>query len=84
MDRIRLMDHMHPGNIELIEIVPTDFALAYSAIARRMAAIEAILKCNTWPGPLTDKLRSDVEGGMAVIKAVEATQFVITSTREGD
>jgi hypothetical protein len=78
------MDHMHPGNIESIEIVPTDFALAYSAIARRMAAIEAILKCNTWPGPLRDKLRPDVEGGMAVIKAVETTQFVITSTREGD
>jgi hypothetical protein len=79
-----LMDHTHPGNIEPIEIVTTDFALAYSAIARRMAAIEAILKCNTWPGPLMDKLRLEVEGGMAVIKAVERTQLVVTSTREGD
>jgi len=78
------MDHTHPGNIEPIEIVTTDFALAYSAIARRMAAIEAILKCNTWPGPLMDKLRLEVEGGMAVIKAVERTQLVVTSTREGD
>jgi hypothetical protein len=33
------MDRIHPNNIESIEIVPTDFALAYSAIARRMAAI---------------------------------------------
>ena len=71
------MDQAQPGHIEPMEIVSTDYALAYSAVARRMAAIEAILKCNRWPQPLVDKLRPEVEGGMAVIRAVEMDKLVV-------
>ena len=74
-----LMDHTHPGNLEPIKIVTTDFALAYSAIARRVAAIDAILCSDQWPEHCIKRLRAESDAAMATIQQVETVRFTIST-----
>ena len=61
---------------ELIEVIPTDYALAYSALARRVAAIDALLRTHEWPEQL---VREETDAAMATIQQVETVQFTIST-----
>ena len=61
---------------ELIEVIPTDYALAYSALARRVAAIDAMLRTHEWPEQL---VREETDAAMATIQQVETVQFTIST-----
>ena len=53
---------------ERFEVIPTDYALAYSALARRVAAIDAILRTHQWPEQF---VREETDAAMAAIQQVE-------------
>jgi len=53
---------------ERFEVIPTDYALAYSALARRVAAIDAILRTHQWPERF---VREETDAAMATIQQVE-------------
>ena len=61
---------------ELIEVIPTDYALTYSALARRVAAIDAMLRTHEWPEQL---VREETDAAMATIQQVETVQFTIST-----
>jgi hypothetical protein len=61
---------------ERVEVIPTDYALAYSALARRVAAIDAILRTHEWPEQL---VRAETDAAMATIQQVETPQFTIST-----
>ena len=61
---------------ERIEVIPTDYALAYSTLARRVAAIDAMLRTHEWPEQL---VRAETDAAMATIKQVETPQFTIST-----
>ena len=63
--------------MESIEVLPTDFALAYSVLSRRMAAIDAILSSRQWTEHCLKEVRSQVDAAMAAIEQVEAIRFVV-------
>ena len=65
------------ASMESIEVLPTDFALAYSVLSRRMAAIDAILSSNQWTEHCLKKVRSQVDAAMAAIEQVETVRFVL-------
>ena len=71
---------------ERVEVIPTDYALAYSALARRVAAIDAILRADQWPEQCLKRLRAETDAAMATIQQVETPQFTIftpsTTTQE--
>jgi hypothetical protein len=52
-----------------------DYSLAYSALARRMAAIDALL--NGCVPPSIARARDEVKAAMKSINAMETTQIVI-------
>jgi hypothetical protein len=62
---------------ERIEIIPTDYALAYSALARRVAAIDAILCSDQCPEHCIKRLRAESGAAMETIKLVETVRFTI-------
>ncbi len=57
--------------------MPPDFALAYSVLSRRMAAIDAILSSRQWTEHCLKEVRSQVDAAMAAIEQVEAIRFVV-------
>jgi len=71
---------------ERVEVIPTDYALAYNAVARRVAAIDAILRTHQWPEQCLKLLRAETDAAMATIQQVETPQFTIftpsTTTQE--
>ena len=67
---------------ERIETIPTDYALAYSALARRIAAIDAILRSDQWPEHCIKRLRAESDAAMMTIKQVETVRFTISSHPE--
>jgi|LakMenEpi03Aug12_release.lakeMendotaPanAssembly.Ray.scaffolds.fasta_scaffold701306_3 hypothetical protein len=70
---------------EHVEIIPTDYALAYCALARRVAAINAILRSDQWPEHCLTRLRAETDAAMTTIQQVEATRlFVSTPTIQED
>ena len=69
-----------PGHIEQI---PTDYALAYSALARRIAAIDAILRIEQLPSYCIRRLRAESDAAMMIIQQVETVQFTISSPPRG-
>ena len=64
---------------ERVEVIPTDYALAYSALARRVAAIDAILRTDQWPEQCLKLLRAETDAAMATIQQVETPQFTIST-----
>jgi len=64
---------------ERIEIIPPDYALAYSALARRVAAIDAILCNDQWPEHCIKRLRAESDAAMATIQQVETVRFTIST-----
>jgi hypothetical protein len=64
---------------ERIETIPTDYALAYSALARRVAAIDAILHNDQWPEHCIKRLRAESDAAMATIQQVETVRFTIST-----
>ena len=64
---------------ERIEHIPTDYALAYSALARRIAAIDAILRSEQWSEHCIKRLRAESDAAMMTIQQVETVQFTISS-----
>jgi hypothetical protein len=64
---------------ERVEVIPTDYALAYSALARRVAAIDAILRTHPWPEQCLKHLRAETDAAMATIQQVETPQFIIST-----
>jgi len=62
-----------------VEVIPTDYALAYSALARRVAAIDAILRTDQWPEQCLKLLRAETDAAMATIQQVETPQFTIST-----
>ena len=64
---------------ERVEVIPTDYALAYSALARRVAAIDAILRTHQWPEQCLKPLRAETDAAMATIQQVETLQFTIST-----
>ena len=68
---------------ERIETIPTDYALAYSALARRIAAIDAILRSEQWPEHCIKRLRAESDAAMTTIQQVETVQFTISTHPRG-
>jgi chromosomal replication initiation ATPase DnaA len=68
---------MDSASIGSIEVMPPDFALAYSVLSRRMAAIDAILSSRQWTEHCLKEVRSQVDAAMAAIEQVEAIRFVV-------
>jgi hypothetical protein len=70
---------------EHAEIIPTDYALAYSTLARRVAAIDAILRSDQWPEHCLKRLRVESDAAMTTIQQVETVRlFVSTPTIQED
>ena len=68
---------------ERIETIPTDYALAYSALARRIAAIDAILRSDQWPEHCIKRLRAESDAAMMTIQQVETVRFTISTHPRG-
>ena len=64
---------------ERIETIPVDYSLAYSALARRIAAIDAILRSDQWPQHCIKRLRAESDAAMATIQQVETVRFTIST-----
>ncbi len=62
-----------------MEITGPDYALAYSALARRVAAVDALMRSGASANSLTHKMREEIEEAMVVIKQVETTVAVVTT-----
>jgi hypothetical protein len=63
---------------ERFEAIPTDYALAYSALARRVAAIDAILRSGQWDEHCLKKVRAEADAAMTTIQQVETVRFTIS------
>jgi hypothetical protein len=61
-----------------VEILPIDFALAYSALARRVAAADAYLLHND-----TDNARREIEAAMQAIEQVEKLPMIAVPSKGG-
>ena len=64
---------------ERIEVIPVDYSLAYSALARRVAAIDAILRSNQWDEHCLKRVRAESDAAMTTILQVETVQFTIST-----
>jgi hypothetical protein len=64
---------------EQMEIIGPDYALAYSALARRVSAVNALMHNGCWVGPSVHK---EIEEAMRVIKQVETPILIIPSNKE--
>ena len=65
------MTELTLGQIEQMEIIGPDYALAYSALARRVAAVDALMRSGAVSSAITHKVHEEIEEAMLVIKQVE-------------
>jgi hypothetical protein len=63
---------------ERFEIIPIDYALAYSALARRVAAIDAILRSGQWDEQCLKRVRAESDAAMTTVQQVETVRFTIS------
>jgi hypothetical protein len=75
------MTELTPGQVEQMEveqmkIIGPDYALAYSALARRVAAVDALLRKGCVASTVIHK---EITEAMAVIKQVETLFAVLTT-----
>ncbi len=66
-----------PAFAESFEVLPIDYALAYSILSRRMAAIAALLSADQWPEHCLKKVKAQVDAAMETIEQVETVRFVV-------
>lgn len=69
------MDMQIPSQVEELEVVSSDYALAYSALARRVAAVDAYIQAGM--GRHDNSIRAEIEDAMRVIAQVETSYVVI-------
>jgi hypothetical protein len=62
---------------ESVEVFPPDFALAYAALARRMAAIDAILASGEPPNSRLFRAQQEASMAMKTIEQVETPVMLI-------
>lgn len=67
-----------------LEVHPPDLTIAYIALARRVAAIDAILRCGQLDRLCLESVQKEIEAAMLVIEKAEAIQFVIKPTSDSD
>jgi hypothetical protein len=65
-----------------IEILRPDYALAYSALARRVSAIDALMRNGAVSGSITHDIREEIEGAMRAIMQVETIVLIASSTKK--
>jgi hypothetical protein len=65
--------------LESVEIVPPNFALAYAALARRTAAISAILASGEPPVSRLLRAQEEVSMAMKIIGQVETPVMFVNS-----
>ena len=65
---------------ETVEVIPLDYALAYSALARRVAAVDAYISAGLRNN--SDLIRTEIGEAMLVIKQAETVQLVIKPSSE--
>ena len=78
------MDNFALQESQALEVLPPDFTIAYVALARRVAAVDAILRCEQSDRFCLESVRKEMEAAMLVIEKAEAIQFVIKPTSDSD
>jgi Mrp family chromosome partitioning ATPase len=68
-----------PAQVEQMEIIGPDYALAYSALARRVAAVDALMRSGAVSNAITHKITEEIKEAMLVIKQVETPIAVLTA-----
>jgi hypothetical protein len=68
------MTELTPARVEQMEIIGPDYARAYSALARRVAAVDALLRKGCVASTV---IHREITEAMAVIKQVETPVAVI-------
>jgi len=79
-----LMDNFALLESQSLEVSPPDLTIAYIALARRVAAIDAILRCGQSDRFCVDNIQKEMEAAMLVIEKAETVQFVIKPTSDSD
>jgi hypothetical protein len=69
-----------PAQVKQMEIIGPDYALAYSALARRIAAVDALMRSGAVSSAITYKITEEIEEAMLVIKQVETPIAVLTAS----
>lgn len=70
------MNELTPGQVEQMEIIGPDYALAYSALARRVAAVDALIRSGNFASVAIHK---EIKEAMVVIKQVETPVVVLSA-----
>jgi hypothetical protein len=70
------MTELTPGQVEQMEIIGPDYALAYSALARRVAAVDALIRNGNFASVTIHK---EIKEAMVVIKQVETPVAFLTT-----
>jgi hypothetical protein len=68
------------ARVEQMEIIGPDYTLAYCALARRVAAIDALMRSGALP--ITHKITKEIEEAMVVIRQVETPVALLTTPVE--
>jgi hypothetical protein len=68
-----------PAQVEQMEIIGPDYALAYSALARRVAAVDALMRSGAVSSAITHKINVEIDEAMLVVKQVETPIAVLTT-----
>jgi len=80
----RLMDNSALLESQSLEVLPPDLTIAYIALARRVAAIDAILRCEQSDRFCLENIRKEAEAAMLAIEKAETIQLVIKPTSDSD
>ena len=67
-----------PAQVEQMEIIGPDYALAYSALARRVAAVDALMRSGAVSSAITHMINVEIDEAMLVVKQVETPVAVLT------
>jgi hypothetical protein len=68
-----------PAQVEQMEIIGPDYALAYSALARRVAAVDALMRSGAVSSVITHMINVEIDEAMLVVKQVETPIAVLTT-----
>jgi hypothetical protein len=68
-----------PAQVEQMEIIGPDYALAYSALARRVAAVDALMRSGAVSSAITRMINVEIDEAMLVVKQVETPIAVLTT-----
>jgi len=68
------------AQVEALEVISLDYALAYAALARRVAAVDAYIQAGMEQH--ANSIRAEIEDAMRVIAQAETSQAVIKPSSE--